>query len=61
MQSLNEKTVFGNKLEQRENVIQTSKRMRLAEEKGCNDMFEWKTKYNNLQETSQRIINEING
>ena len=46
-------------IQERMNAIKTSKRMRLAEEKAYNEMMEWKTKYNNLEETSQRLQTQL--
>ena len=46
-------------IQERMNAIKTSKRMRLAEEKAHSDMMEWKTRYNELEETSQRIQSEM--
>jgi len=47
-------------MDQRENAIKTSHRMRIAEEKAHDEMMEYKTKYNELQELHSKASKEIN-
>jgi len=46
-------------IKERENAIKTSVRMRSAEEKAYNEMMEYKEKYNELEERSQRKLSEM--